>query len=58
MMMTVLKSATGLSLTEIGNMVGGRNHATVLYAISQIEKLKQSDLVLNAQIAQMIAECK
>lgn len=58
MMMTVLKSATGLSLTEIGNMVGGRNHATVLYAISQIEKLKQSDLVLNAQIAQLIAECK
>ena len=58
MMMTVLKSATGLSLTEIGNMVGGRNHATVLYAISQIEKLKQSDLVLNAQIAQMISECK
>lgn len=57
-MMTVLKSATGLSLSEIGNMVGGRNHATVLYAISQIEKLKQSDLVLNAQIAQMIAECK
>ena len=58
MMMTVLKSATGLSLTEIGNMVGGRNHATVLYAISQIEKLKKSDLVLNAQIAQLIAECK
>ncbi|MDE6250100.1 MAG: AAA family ATPase [Alphaproteobacteria bacterium] len=58
MMMTVLKSATGLSLTEIGNMVGGRNHATVLYAIAQIEKLKQSDLVLNAQIAQLIAECK
>lgn len=58
MMMTVLKSATGLSLTEIGNMVGGRNHATVLYGISQIEKLKQSDLVLNAQIAQMVAECK
>ncbi len=57
-MMTVLKSATGLSLSEIGNMVGGRNHATVLYGISQIEKLKQSDLVLNAQIAQMIAECK
>lgn len=58
MMMTVLKSATGLSLTEIGNMVGGRNHATVLYAIAQIEKLKQSDLVLNAQINDMIAEYK
>ncbi|MCM1224821.1 MAG: DnaA/Hda family protein [Lachnospiraceae bacterium] len=57
-MMTVLKNATGMSLTEIGNMVGGRNHATVLYAIAQIEKLKQSDLVLNAQINDMIADCK
>lgn len=57
-MMTVLKNATGMSLTEIGNMVGGRNHATVLYAIAQIEKIKQSDLVLNAQINDMIADCK
>lgn len=57
-MMAVLKSATGLSLSEIGNFVGGRDHATVLYAIKQIEKLKASDLVLSAQIQQLIAECK
>ncbi|MCM1294610.1 MAG: DnaA/Hda family protein [Muribaculaceae bacterium] len=57
-MMTVLKNATGMSLTEIGNMVGGRNHATVLYAIAQIEKVKQVDLVLSAQINDLIADCK
>lgn len=57
-MMAVLKGATNLSLAEIGNMVGGRNHATVIYAIGQIEKLKKTDLVLSAQIDQMIAECK
>ena len=55
-MMVVLKNSTGLSLSEIGNFVGGRDHATVLYAIKQIEKLQASDLVLAAQIQQLISE--
>ena len=57
-MMVVLKEATGLSLSEIGIYCGNRDHATVLYAIGQIEKLKQTDLVLAAQINQLVAECK
>lgn len=57
-MMVVLKGATQLSLSEIGNFVGGRDHATVLYAIKQIDKQQASDLVLAAQIQQLIAECK
>lgn len=57
-MMAVLKGATGLSLSEIGNYVGGRDHATVLYAIRQIEKQKATDLVLTAQINQLINECR
>ena len=57
-MMAVLKGATGLSLAEIGNYVGGRDHATVLYAIKQIEKQGASDLVLAAQIQQLIEECR
>ncbi len=57
-MMAVLKEATQLSLAEIGNFVGGRDHATVLYAIRQIEKQKACDLVLAAQIQQLINECK
>lgn len=57
-MMVVLKNVTGLSLVEIGNFVGGRDHATVLYAIKQIEKLQQSDLVLSAQIQQLVKEYK
>ncbi len=57
-MMAVLKEVTSLSLSEIGNFVGGRDHATVLYAIKQIEKQKAADLVLNAQIQQLINECK
>lgn len=57
-MMAVLKGATTMSLTEIGRLVGDRNHATVLYAIAQVEKAKKTDLVLAAQIAQMISEYK
>ena len=57
-MMAVLKEATQLSLSEIGNFVGGRDHATVLYAIKQVEKNMKSDLVLSAQIRQLVEECK
>jgi chromosomal replication initiator protein len=57
-MMAALKGATNLSLSEIGNICGGRDHATVVYALSQIEKQKASDLILNAEIDDMIKLCK
>lgn len=57
-MMVVLKNVTTLSLSEIGAHVGGRDHATVMYGIEKIEQLKRSDLVISAQIAQMIEEYK
>lgn len=57
-MMAVLHGATKLSLSEIGQYVGGRDHATVMYALKQIEKQLTSDLVLAAQINDMIAEYK
>ena len=57
-MMAALKGATNLSLTEIGNVCGGRDHATVVYALAQIEKQKATDLILNAEIEDMIKICK
>lgn len=57
-MMAALKGATNLSLSEIGNVCGGRDHATVVYALSQIEKQKTTDLILNAEIEDMIKLCK
>jgi chromosomal replication initiator protein len=57
-MMCALKSATKLSLAEIGRECGDRDHATVLYAIGQIDKAKASDLILAAEIEQMIEECR
>ncbi len=58
MMMVVLKNVTDLSLAEIGEYVGGRDHATVMYGIDRIEKLSASDLVMSAQISEMIEEYK
>ena len=57
-MMAALKGATNLSLTEIGNVCGGRDHASVVYALNQIEKQKATDLILNAEIDEMIKLCK
>ncbi len=57
-MMAALKCATNLSLTEIGNVCGGRDHASVVYALNQIEKQKSSDLILNAEIDEMVKLCK
>ena len=57
-MMAALKGATNLSLTEIGNVCGGRDHASVVYALNQIEKQKVADLILNAEIDEMIKLCK
>ena len=57
-MMAALKGATNLSLTEIGNVCGGRDHATVVYALNQIEKQKTLDLMINAEIDEMVKLCK
>ncbi len=57
-MMAALKSATNMSLTEIGTVCGGRDHATVVYALNQIESQKESDLILNAELDDMIKICK
>jgi chromosomal replication initiator protein len=51
--MAALKMSTGLTLAEIGRLVGGRDHASVLYALSQIEKIKRSDMLLTAELAEL-----
>jgi len=44
--MHLAKELTDLSLPEIGQAFGGRDHTTVLHACRKIEELKNSDLAL------------
>ena len=42
MAMYFAREMTELSLMDIGNAFGGRNHATVLHAVAQVRKLSDS----------------
>lgn len=48
MAMCLARELTQLSLPEIGNAFGGRDHSTVLHACKTIENLKNTDTSLNA----------
>jgi chromosomal replication initiator protein len=52
--MCALKISTNLTLAEIGRLVGGRDHASVLYAMAQIEKIKQTDMLLEAELSELM----
>jgi chromosomal replication initiator protein len=52
--MYLAKRFTNLSLTEIGNAFGGKDHATVIYACRQIEEKKAMDPAL-AKIIETLA---
>jgi chromosomal replication initiator protein len=48
--MYLSKQLTPRSLPEIGRRFGGRDHTTVIHAVRQIEKLRQCDAELDADI--------
>src|SRR3546814_8058628 len=48
--MYLSKQLTPRSLPEIVRRFGGRDHTTVIHAVRQIEKLRQSDAELDADI--------
>lgn len=48
--MYVIKDITQMSMAAIGDEFGGRDHSTVVYAISQIEKAMKSDSRLRETI--------
>jgi len=53
--MYIAKSITDYSLKTIGLNLGGRDHSTVIHAVSQIEELKKNDMGLVRDINQIIA---
>jgi chromosomal replication initiator protein len=48
--MYLSKQLTPKSLPDIGRRFGGRDHTTVIHAVRQIEKLRASDVELDADI--------
>lgn len=52
--MHLAKELTDLSLPEIGQAFGGRDHTTVMYACRKIEELKSADAVLKKDYSLLI----
>lgn len=53
--MYIVKSYTNYSLKSIGLHFGGRDHSTVIHAVQNIERLKNSDSSVNADIEQILS---
>ena len=49
--MYILREETGTSLVEIGNLLGGRDHSTVMHGIAKIEKSLETDTALRQKVS-------
>ncbi len=49
--MYTLREETGTSLVEIGNLLGGRDHSTVMHGIAKIEKSLETDTGLRQKVS-------
>lgn len=54
MAMSLAKELTSLSLPDIGDAFGGRDHTTVLHACRKIVELKEQDATLNREYALLL----
>jgi chromosomal replication initiator protein len=52
--MVLAKELTNHSLPEIGDAFGGRDHTTVLHACRKIGELRQSDVRIDEEYANMM----
>jgi len=51
--MYLLREESGVSLPQIGEIIGGRDHTTVIYACDKINNLMETDARLRRQILQI-----
>ncbi len=51
--MYLMREEGGVSLPQIGEIVGGRDHTTVIYACDKVNNLMETDEHLRRQILQI-----
>lgn len=51
--MYLLREESGVSLPQIGEIIGGRDHTTVIYACDKVNNLMETDARLRRQILQI-----
>jgi len=56
--MYILKTETDLSLKQIGTFFGGKDHTTVMHAVSKIEKTKADDSNVDKIISDIVNDIK
>ena len=52
--MYIMRKKTSLSLPEIGQLFGGRDHSTVIYSINKIESLLQEDIKIKEAVEEVL----
>ena len=56
--MFLAKSHTELSANKIGSLIGGKDHATVLYACKTVKEQKEVDKVFSAELDEIVRELR
>jgi chromosomal replication initiator protein len=51
--MYLLREEGGVSLPQIGDFIGGRDHTTVIYACDKVNNLMETDERLRRQVLQI-----
>lgn len=54
--MYLCRNLTIRSLPEIGRRFGGRDHTTVLHAVRKIERIKETDALVNRAVRELTSE--
>lgn len=58
MAMYIIKDVCGLTMKEIGNEFGGRDHATVVYSVGSVEKKMKTDSFYRSTVDDIIKNVK
>lgn len=52
----VLRKSSPLSLEEIGRLLGGRDHTTIIHSLAQVERRMATDTALRALVHSLVPQ--